>query len=51
MLCSTSARSGKGACGQRMVAADLLDAQIGAYMSGMHVEAAEIDAFTWPSES
>ena len=44
MRCSTSARNGKRACRQRMVAADLLEAQIGAYVSGMLVEAADIEA-------
>ncbi len=46
MRCSTAARNGKLACRQRMVAADLLEAQIGAYVSGMLVEAADIAAVT-----
>ena len=44
MRCSTSARNGKRAGRQRMVATDLLEAQIGAYVSGMLVEAADIEA-------
>ncbi len=35
MRCSTAQRHGRDACPQRMVQADVLEAQIGAYVSGM----------------
>ena len=37
MRCSTAQRLGKHACEQRMVRADVLEAQLGAYVSGMRL--------------
>lgn len=44
MRCSTAARQGKGACEQPMVSAELLEAQIAAYVSGMKLPASYLGA-------
>ena len=46
MRCSTAARNGKRACPQKMVLAGLLEEQIGAYVSGMLLDAADVEAVT-----